>query len=207
MTRGTISIYLFIPLKVTVYTSRLEKLKHDCAGGQLTHVCPVRPLLSMIGVQNLGSSLKLINLDRCRNLIENFNFVSTPWKIIIPIANHHPTHHHPQSLHTPPTPTPTSTTPSPAPTIKTTTNFTTHPPPYHPPTPPPPSTPPSPTPQPNTTTTPKPPYPTHHPPTPPPPTLPLSPTHPTNPIPPPPTPQTPIPRTLQPPTHGEKVGP
>ena len=41
MTRGTISIYLFIQLKVTVYTSRLEKLKHDCAGAQSTHVCPV----------------------------------------------------------------------------------------------------------------------------------------------------------------------
>ena len=39
MNRGTISIYLFIPLKVMVYTSRLEKLKHDCAGAQSTHVC------------------------------------------------------------------------------------------------------------------------------------------------------------------------
>ena len=44
MTRGTISIYLFIPLKVTVYTSGLEKLKHDCAGAQSTHVCPVQSL-------------------------------------------------------------------------------------------------------------------------------------------------------------------
>ena len=42
MTRGTISIYLFIPLKVTVYTSRLEKLKHDCARAQSTHVCLVQ---------------------------------------------------------------------------------------------------------------------------------------------------------------------
>ena len=28
-----------------VYTSRLEKLKHDCAGAQSTHVCPVRWLI------------------------------------------------------------------------------------------------------------------------------------------------------------------
>ena len=75
--------------------------------------------------------IKSINLDRCRNLIEEFNFVSTPWKIIIQIANHHPTHHHPQSLHTPPIPPLTSTPPTPAPTIKTTTNFSTHPP-HHP---------------------------------------------------------------------------
>ena len=104
--------------------------------------------------------------------MQPFNFVSTPWKIIVPIANHHPTHHHPQSLHTPPTPPPTSIPPNPAPTIKTTTNFTTHPhhpPHYHPlhnPTPPPP---------------PQTPNPPHHPPTPPPHTPSPSPTHPTNP--------------------------
>ena len=38
------------------------------------------------GDQILGSSLKSINLDRCGNLIEKFNFVSPPWKIIIPKA-------------------------------------------------------------------------------------------------------------------------
>ena len=48
-------------------------------------------------------------------------------KIIISIVNHNPTHHHPQSLHTPPNPPLTSPPPTPAPTIKTTTNFTTHP--------------------------------------------------------------------------------
>ena len=38
ITKGTVSIYLFIPFKVTVYTSELKKLKHNCAGAQSTHV-------------------------------------------------------------------------------------------------------------------------------------------------------------------------
>ena len=85
------------------------------------------PQGKMLWCSNFRLFIKSINLDRCGNLIEKFNFVSTPWKIIIPIANNHPTHHHPQSLHTPPTSPFTSTPPTPAPTIKTTNNFTTHP--------------------------------------------------------------------------------
>ena len=81
----------------------------------------------MFWCSNFRFFIKSINLDRCGNLIEKFKFVSTPWKIIISIANHHPTHHHPQSLHTPPTPSLTGTPATPAPTIKTTTKFTTHP--------------------------------------------------------------------------------
>ena len=81
----------------------------------------------MLWCSNFRFFIKLINLDRCGNLIEKFYFVSIPWKIIIPKANHHPTYHHQQSLHKPPTPPLTSTPPTPAPTIKTTTNFTTHP--------------------------------------------------------------------------------
>ena len=112
----------------------------------------------MLWCSNFRLFIKSIILDRYGNLIEKFIFVSTPWKIIISIVNHHPTHHHPQSLHTPPTPPVISTQPTPALTIKTTTNFATHPPPI----PPPPSTPTPPTPQSNTTTTPTP----HHHPTP-----------------------------------------
>ena len=43
---------------------------------------------------------KNIIFFRCRNFVKRFNFVSTPWKIII--THHHPHHHHP--------PTPLSST-------------------------------------------------------------------------------------------------
>ena len=35
----------------------------------------------------LGLSLNQQFFSRCGNLIKKFNFVSTPWKIIIPIGN------------------------------------------------------------------------------------------------------------------------
>ena len=71
----------------------------------------------MLCCSHFRSFIRLINLDRCGNLIENFNFVSTPWKIIIPLA-HHPPYH---PLNTPIThPTPHQ--------------HTTHPHHHHPPT-------------------------------------------------------------------------
>ena len=127
----------------------------------------------MLWCSNFRFFIKLINLDRCGNLIEKFNFVSTPWKITIPIANHHQTHHHSQSLHTPPTQPllahhpPLHPPSKPQPTLPLHPYLSTHPPHHHPlnnPTPPPPP-------------------PHHHPlhnPTPPPPT-PQIPTHPKNP--------------------------
>ena len=99
----------------------------------------------MLWCSYFRSFIKLIYLDRCGNLIEKFNFVSTPWKIIIPIANsppntpsptitsqnpphpslaHHPPHpslaHHPP-LHPPSKPQPTL---PPIPTLSP-THFTT----------------------------------------------------------------------------------
>ena len=88
--------------------------------GKVREICQSEKVGTMkcFGVQILGSSLKSINLDRCGNLIEKFNFVSTPRKIIIPIANHHPTHRHPQSLHTPSTPPPLAHHPTLHPPLK-----------------------------------------------------------------------------------------
>ena len=76
---------------------------------------------------NFRFFIKLINLDRCGNLIEKFNFVSTPWKIIIPIANHHPTHNlpHPSLAHHPPSkPQPTLPPTPPPPTPQSNTTHT-----------------------------------------------------------------------------------
>ena len=82
------------------------------------------------------SFIKSINLDRCGNFIKKFNFVSTPLKIIIPIA-HHPPYH---QLNTP-SPTPPPNLPPPSTTFLTSTPLT-PPPPYHHPS----TTSPSPTP-------------------------------------------------------------
>ena len=75
------------------------------------------------------SSTQSINLDRCGNFIEKFNFVSTPSKIIIPIA-HHPPYHPlntpspmpPPTLHPPPHPSPAHHTPHHPPTSPPTTH-------------------------------------------------------------------------------------
>ena len=85
------------------------------------------------------SCIKSINLDRCRNFIKKFNFVSTPWKIIIPIA-HSPPYHPlntsspmpPPTLPPPPTTSLTSTPLTPTPTHPTNTTPPTPPPPNHP---------------------------------------------------------------------------
>ena len=69
--------------------------------------------------------IKSINLDRGRNLIKKFNFVSTPLKIIIPIA-HHPPYH---PLNTP-SPMPPTILPPPPTTSLTSTPHTL--PPTHP---------------------------------------------------------------------------
>ena len=74
------------------------------------------------------SFIKSINLDRCGNFIKKFDFVSTPSKIIIPIA-HHPPYHQlntpspmvPPTLHPPPTTSLTSTRRTPPPTHSTIT--------------------------------------------------------------------------------------
>ena len=71
----------------------------------------------MLSCSYFSSFIRSINLDRCGNFIENFNFVSTPWKIIIPQAQNPPTQHtiippyHPPSP-PPPIPPPTSTPPT-----------------------------------------------------------------------------------------------
>ena len=78
------------------------------------------------------SFIKSIKLDRCGNFIEKFNFISTPSKIIIPIA-HHPPYHplnmpsptSPPNLPPPPTTSLTSTPPTPPP-------LPNHHPPHHP---------------------------------------------------------------------------
>ena len=61
----------------------------------------------MLWCSYFRSFIKSVNLDRYGNLIEKINFVSTPWKIIIPIA-HHPPYNPPNtpSPTTPPTLTP-----------------------------------------------------------------------------------------------------
>ena len=71
--------------------------------------------------------IKSINLERCGNLIEKFNFVSTSWKIIIPLA-HHPPYYPPN------TPSPIPPPPTPSPTYPTHPTMTPHPTTTHPPT-------------------------------------------------------------------------
>ena len=84
----------------------------------------------MLWCSYFRSCIKSINLNRCRNFIEQFNFFSTPWKIIIPKA------HHPLNTPSPmPPPTfpapPTSLTSTPlTPTPTNTTHPTTTPPHY-----------------------------------------------------------------------------
>ena len=79
----------------------------------------------MLWCSYFRSFIKSINLDRCGNLIEKFNFVSTPWKIIIPLTHHPP--YHPQNTPSPTTNThPSHHTPSPPP--PNTTYNTIHPP-------------------------------------------------------------------------------
>ena len=77
----------------------------------------------MLWCSYFRSFIKSINLDRCGNFIEKFNFVSTPSKSIIPIA-HHPPYHPlntplpmpPPTLPPPPTTSLTSTPHTPLPT-------------------------------------------------------------------------------------------
>ena len=91
----------------------------------------------MLWCSYFRSFIKSVNLDRCGNFIKKFNFVSTPWKIIIPIA-HHPPYH---PLNTP-SPMPPPTLPPPPITSLTSTPHTTTP--THPtttPNPPPPTPP------------------------------------------------------------------
>ena len=93
------------------------------------------PQGKMLWCSYYRSFIKSINLDRCGNFIEKFNFVSTPWKIIIPIT-HHPPYH---PLNTP-SPTPPPNLPQPPTTSLTNTPLTPLPPtttPHPPPTPPP----------------------------------------------------------------------
>ena len=69
----------------------------------------------MIWCSYFRSFIKLTNFSRCKKFHQKLNFVSTPWKIIIPLA-HHPPYHPPN--------TPLPTTP---PTLSTTKHTTTHP--------------------------------------------------------------------------------
>ena len=85
------------------------------------------PQGKMLWCSYFRSFIKSINLDRCGNLIEKFNFVSTASKIIIPIA-HHPPYH---PLNTP-SPMPLPTLPPPPPTSLTSTLHTPPPPSHHP---------------------------------------------------------------------------
>ena len=84
----------------------------------------------MLWCSYFRSCIKLINLDRYRNFIKKFNFVSTPWKIIIPIAHHAPYY----PLNTP-SPTPPPTLPTPPTTSLTSTPLTSNPPTTKPPLP------------------------------------------------------------------------
>ena len=59
----------------------------------------------MLWCSYFKSFIKSINLNRCGNFIEKFNFVSTPSKIIIPIA------HNPLNT-TSPMPPPTTSSPT-----------------------------------------------------------------------------------------------
>ena len=91
----------------------------------------------MLWCSYFRSFIKYINLDRCGNLIKKINFVSTSWKIIIPIA-HHPPYHPPNtpSPSTLPTlPTTTHSIPHQHTTHPTTIHSTTLTPPHHQPHP------------------------------------------------------------------------